>query len=156
MGFPLLRLIRLESRPTGRRCAGGDMKSRLIAVVIHKRFIYGRFNSTSLSPFICGRARVATHCSPWHAPPFRNSADCEHASILGWFSLLRRGIRRMDSRCKFSTGSRVQRLRRAISRSSSVGTTRTDTDDSGLKIRGAAARERPLWANTRLSPSSAL
>jgi hypothetical protein len=49
MGFPLLRLIPIESRPTHRRCAGVDMKSRLIAIVIHKRGIYGRLQ---LSQFV--------------------------------------------------------------------------------------------------------
>ena len=69
MEFPLLRLIRLESRTTRRRCAGGDMKSRLIAVVIHKRVIYGRCNSASLSPVICGRdpSRRTVYCGTHRA-----------------------------------------------------------------------------------------
>jgi len=47
---------------------GGDMKSSLIAIVIHKRFIYGRFNSASLSPVICGRVHAASRCPTWYAP----------------------------------------------------------------------------------------
>src|SRR6267154_3356725 len=49
---------------------GGDMKSSLIAIVIHKRFIYGRFNSARLSPVICVRVHAASRRPSWYAPRF--------------------------------------------------------------------------------------
>src|SRR5882672_2272069 len=52
---------------------------------------------------------------------------------------------RSDRQCRLSS----RRLRRAFIRFSSVSTTRTDTDDSGLKIRGAAC------ANGRFAPPRA-
>ncbi|MGX1227632.1 hypothetical protein AB7M71_000724 [Bradyrhizobium japonicum] len=40
------------------------MKSRLIAVVINRRFIYGRFNSASLSPFTGENSPLADRDHP--------------------------------------------------------------------------------------------
>jgi len=40
------------------------MKSRLIAVVIHKRFIYGKFDSASLPPFTNGEVDMSLSLLP--------------------------------------------------------------------------------------------
>src|SRR5258708_39561355 len=68
MEFPLCGSYGLRADRRAEDVPGGDMKSRLIAVGIHKRFIYGRFNSSRLSTVICGRVHAASRCPTWYAP----------------------------------------------------------------------------------------
>jgi hypothetical protein len=55
MGHLQFPLLRLKGWPMIRRCAGGYRKSRRIAVALHKRDIYGRFQ---LSQFVGGRLQA--------------------------------------------------------------------------------------------------